>query len=61
MEENAVTRSKYDDALAKYNTKISDEEIAKKVDNLIQTKVEANNTKKVKELLFHCIDLTTLK
>jgi len=61
MEENTVTRSKYDDALAKYNTKISDEEIAKKVDNLIQTKVEANNTKKVKELLFHCIDLTTLK
>jgi len=54
-------RSKYDQALALYDTKLNDEQIKKEVANLLAEKVEENNTLKVKKLLFNCIDLTTLK
>jgi len=53
--------SKYDQALAKYNTDLDDAQIKKEVNNLIAEKVEENNTLEVKKLLFNCIDLTTLK
>lgn len=53
--------SKYNDALSKYNTAIKDEEIAKKVAELIDKKVKKNDTVEVKKLLFNCMDLTTLK
>lgn len=55
------THSKYDEAISKYNTTLSDEEIAKTVKKLIEEKVEQNNTLEVKKLLFNCIDLTSLK
>ena len=45
MENNESTQSKYDAALAKYNTNLN---------------VPANNTPEVKKFLFNCIDLTTL-
>lgn len=61
MEENMNEKSKYEEALAKYNTNIKDEEVAQKVAEIIEKEVPTNDTKEVKKLLFNCIDLTTLK
>lgn len=58
---HAEEESKYDFVLNDYDTVISDNEIAQKVKNLIEEKVEQNNTLEVKRFLFNCIDLTTLK
>lgn len=53
--------SRYDQALALYDTKINDEDIKHAVEKLLAEKLEENNTPDVKKLLFNCIDLTTLK
>ena len=60
MEENNSLSNKYDAALAKYNTHLSDADIQARVADLIEKKVPENNTEEVKKLLFNCIDLTTL-
>ena len=60
MEKNEPTQSKYDAALAKYNTQLDDAEIAAQAARIIAEKVPANNTPEVKKFLFNCIDLTTL-
>ena len=60
MENNESTQSKYDAALAKYNTNLNDAEIVAEVAKIIAEKVPANNTPEVKKFLFNCIDLTTL-
>jgi deoxyribose-phosphate aldolase len=60
MEHNHNDLSKYEHALSMYNTNINDSEIKEKVAKLITSKVEANNTKAIKKLLFSCIDLTSL-
>src|SRR5574344_582818 len=60
MEYNETKKSKYDDALSKYNTRLNDEEVAKQVKSLIETKASGNHTEEVLKFLFHCIDLTTL-
>ena len=60
MEENNSQPSKYDAALAKYNTNLSDADIQARVAELIEKKVPENNTEDVKKFLFNCIDLTTL-
>lgn len=61
MENNNTPKmSKYEAALAKYNTRLDDEEIAAKVAQLIEEKAPANHTEAVKKFLFNCIDLTTL-
>lgn len=52
--------TKYELALSKYNTAISDSEIDASVAKLIAEKVDGNNTTEVKKFLFNCIDLTTL-
>ena len=52
--------SKYDAALAKYNTNLNDADIQARVAELIKKKVPENNTEDVKKFLFNCIDLTTL-
>ena len=54
-------QSKYALALSKYNTHIHDDEVRMKVDKLIETHLDENNTPEVKKMLFNCIDLTTLK
>ena len=54
-------QSKYDLVLNDYSAAMSDNEVAEKVKQIIETKVEANNTAEVKKLIFGCIDLTTLK
>lgn len=48
MENNESTQSKYDAALAKYNTNLNDAEIAAEVAKIIAEKVPANNTPEVK-------------
>ena len=59
--ENLSGPSKYEEALNKYNTELDDEKVASEVARIIERNVEGNNTPEVKKLLFHCIDLTTLK
>ena len=58
---HAEEESKYDFVLAEYSNAMSDEEVAAKVKQLIENRVEENNTIEVKKQLFNCIDLTTLK
>lgn len=53
--------SKYNDALELYNTALKDNEIKEETAKIINKYVAENNNKKVKKLLFNCIDLTTLK
>lgn len=60
MEENNSQPSKYEIALAKYNTDLNDADIQARVTDLMENKVPENNTEEVKKLLFNCIDLTTL-
>lgn len=59
--ENLHGPSKYEEALSKYDTELDDDKVASEVARIIEHRVEENNTPEVKKLLFHCIDLTTLK
>ena len=56
-----MEQNKYEETLAKYNTAIKDEEIAKKVAQIIEEKVPENDTKEVKKFLMGSVELTTLK
>ena len=56
-----MEQNKYEEALAKYNTALNDEEIAKKVAQLIEEKVAVNDTLEVKKFLMGSVELTTLK
>ncbi|MDO4180388.1 MAG: deoxyribose-phosphate aldolase [Bacteroidales bacterium] len=58
MEQN---NNKYEAALAKYNTRLNDEEVKAQTALLIDKHLAENCTPEVKKFLFHCIDLTTLK
>ena len=58
---NEEMQSKYVLALSKYNTHIHDDEVMTKVDALIGKKLDENDNLEAKKLLFHCIDLTSLK
>lgn len=60
MEQNESYLSKYEAALAKYNTNLNDADVQAKVAAIIEKKVAENNTEEVKKLLFNCIDLTSL-
>ena len=48
MEENNSQPSKYDAALAKYNTNLSDADIQARVADLIEKKVPENKTEEVR-------------
>lgn len=61
MDKNEPNKSKYDAALAKYNTQLNDAEVAAQVAKIMTEKVPANDSLDVKKFLFNCIDLTTLK
>ena len=56
MEKNEPTQSKYDAALAKYNTQLDDAEIAAQAARIIAEKVPANNTPEVKKFLFNVLN-----
>lgn len=58
---NMNEQDKYIGVLNQYNTKISDEEVAAKVAEIISNKVEENNTPEVKRFLMGSVELTTLK
>lgn len=58
--EHAPMKSKYEEALAKYNTEINDAEISEKVKKIIAEKVHENDTPEVKKFLFGSIELTSL-
>lgn len=55
------TKSKYDEALEKYNTSLNDREVRETVQKIIAEKVHENDTADVKKFLFGSIELTTLK
>ena len=55
------TPSKYEEALAKYNTNIDDQEVHYAVRKIIAEKVPENDNMDVKRFLFGSIELTTLK
>ena len=57
----ADEHSKYEAALALYETNLSDDEVKAKTAQIIDKYVAENNTLEVKKFLFNCIDLTTLK
>lgn len=67
MQQDSINKSgsgkqdKYAETLRRYKTDLKDDEVQQVVKKLITEKVEENNTPDVKKLLFHCIDLTTLK
>lgn len=53
--------SKYEQALAKYNCELDDQQVAEAVKKIIAEKVHENDTLEVKKFLFGSIELTTLK
>lgn len=53
--------NKYEETLAKYNTALNDDDIAKKVAQIIEEKVPENDTLEVKKFLMGSVELTTLK
>ncbi|WP_288317535.1 deoxyribose-phosphate aldolase [Xylanibacter caecicola] len=54
-------QSKYEEALGKYNTKISDDEVREAVKKIIAEKVHENDNIETKKFLMGSIELTTLK
>jgi len=59
-EEDFSSQDKYHEALAQYDTQLSDEHIQAQVSRLLEH-VSENDTLEVKKALFGCLDLTTLK
>ena len=55
------SKSKYEEALAKYNLDITDEEVKAAVKQIITEKVHENDTPEVKRFLMGSVELTTLK
>ena len=55
------TKSKYEEALAKYKLDITDEEVKAAVKKIITEKVHENDTPEVKQFLMGSVELTTLK
>ena len=55
------TKSKYEEALAKYNLDITDKEVKAAVKQIIAEKVHENDTPEVKRFLMGSVELTTLK
>ncbi|MBQ6204116.1 MAG: deoxyribose-phosphate aldolase [Prevotella sp.] len=53
--------SKYEQALAKYNCELDDQQVAEAVKKIIAEKVPENDNLEVKKFLFGSIELTTLK
>lgn len=54
-------KSKYEEALSKYNLDINDEEVKAAVKKIIAERVPENDTMEVKTFLFGSIELTSLK
>ncbi len=59
--DHAPKMSKYEEALSKYNTDVSDDDVRKAVRQLIAGKVHENDTPEVKRFLMGSVELTSLK
>ena len=61
-QQNKITeqKSKYEQALEKYNTDIQDNEVKEAVKQIIAEKVSENDTPEVKKILFGSIEITPL-
>lgn len=59
--EHEQKKSKYDEALAKYNTELNDDEVRAAVKKIIAEKVHENDTPEVKKFLMGSVELTSLK
>lgn len=55
-----LPKSKYDQALSKYNTILDDEEIRQTVQKIIMEKMPENDTPEVKKFLMGSVELTSL-
>lgn len=55
-----LPKSKYDQAMSKYNTILNDEEIRQTVQKIIMEKVPENDTPEVKKFLMGSVELTSL-
>ena len=61
MADNHVEmKSKYDEALSKYNCNVNEAEVAAAVKKIIEERVPKNNTEQIKRFLFSCVCMTTL-
>ena len=60
-QESAIQPSKYDEALAKYDTNLDDNAVRDAMRKIIAEKVHENDTMEVKRFLFGSIELTSLK
>lgn len=58
---NGISQSKYEQALQKYQTRISDAEVAQKVEKICREAVERNHTPETIKFLFGCVELTSLQ
>lgn len=58
MKEN---KSKYEEVLSKYNTKLDDAKVREAIKNIIAERVLENDTPEVKKFLMGSVELTTLK
>ncbi|MBR5803701.1 MAG: deoxyribose-phosphate aldolase [Bacteroidaceae bacterium] len=59
-EDDFSSQDKYHDALAQYDTQLSDEHVQAQVARLLE-RVKENDTPEAKKTLLSCLDLTTLK
>lgn len=59
-EENFSSQDKYHEALAQYDTELSDDHVKAQVSRLLE-RVSENDTHDVRKALLGCLDLTTLK
>ena len=60
-ENRKAGENKYEEALAKYDCALNDEQVAAEVKRLLDEKMPENNNLDVKKFLFGSIELTTLK
>lgn len=58
--ENGLTKSKYEQALAKYNCNVDEAEVGEALKKLIVEKVPENDTIEVKKFLLGSVELTSL-
>jgi deoxyribose-phosphate aldolase len=63
MTENHIhteLRSKYDEALSKYNCNVDEAAVAAALKKIVEERVPKNDTEKIKKFLFSCVCMTTL-
>lgn len=63
MAENHIhteLKSKYDEALSKYNCNVDEAAVAAALKKIVEERVPKNDTEKIKKFLFSCVCMTTL-